>query len=200
MTVQATGAMALVVADVPAVHDVADPARALFTLSILTGIVMLLAGLFKLGAALRFVSNAVMVGFINAVGVNIVLGQLDNLTGYDAEGPNRVWRALDTLLHPGQFHVQTLVIGLATIALIIVAEKTPLGALGMVVAVAITSALASVVGWDGVARLSDLANIPNSLPRPTAPLLERDPRPHRPGGCTCVRRTCPGCGHLGQLP
>ena len=63
-----------------------DGARALFTLSILTGIVMLAAGLLRLGTVLRFVSNAVMVGFINAVGVNIVLGQLPNLTGYAAEG------------------------------------------------------------------------------------------------------------------
>ena len=39
-----------------------------------------------------------MVGFINAVGVNIILGQLADFTGYDAEGPNRVVRAVDTVL------------------------------------------------------------------------------------------------------
>ena len=50
----------------------------------LTGVIMLAAGLFRLGSVLRFVSNAVMVGFINAVGVNIVLGQLANFTGYQA--------------------------------------------------------------------------------------------------------------------
>jgi sulfate permease, SulP family len=44
MAVQATGAMSMVVADVPAVHDARDPARALFTLSVLTGIIMLAAG------------------------------------------------------------------------------------------------------------------------------------------------------------
>ena len=56
--------------------------------------VMLAAGLLRLGTVLRFVSNAVMVGFINAVGVNIVLGQLANLTGYAASGPNRVVRLI----------------------------------------------------------------------------------------------------------
>ena len=75
MVVQGTGAMAMVIADVPGC-TASDAARALFTLSILTGIVMLAAGLLRLGTVLRFVSNAVMVGFINAVGVNIVLGQL----------------------------------------------------------------------------------------------------------------------------
>jgi SulP family sulfate permease len=53
---------------------------------------MLAAGLLKLGSVLRFVSNAVMVGFISAVGVNIIFGQLANFTGYHATGPNRVIR------------------------------------------------------------------------------------------------------------
>jgi sulfate permease, SulP family len=42
MAVQATGAMAVVIADVPAVHAADDPARV--TLSVLTGVVMLGAG------------------------------------------------------------------------------------------------------------------------------------------------------------
>ena len=36
---------------------------------------MVVAGVLRLGGVLRFVSNAVLVGFINAVGVNIILGQ-----------------------------------------------------------------------------------------------------------------------------
>ena len=104
MAVQGTGAMAILIADVSAVHDAANPARALFTLAMLTGVVMVAAGLLKLGTVLRFVSNAVMVGFINAVGVNIVLGQLANLTGYSSPHGSRLTRALDTLLHPGRLH------------------------------------------------------------------------------------------------
>jgi Sulfate permease family len=123
MAVQATGAMSIVVADVPAVHDSADPARALFTLSVLTGIVMLAAGFLRLGSVLRFVSNAVMVGFLSAVGVNIVLGQLANFTGYDAQGANRVIRAVNTLLNPGQLHLQTVAVGVTTIALILLLER-----------------------------------------------------------------------------
>ena len=102
MAVQGTGAMAIIVADVTVVHDAADPSRALVTLSILTGIVMIVAGVLRLGGVLRFVSNAVLVGFINAVGVNIILGQLANVTGYSSDAGSRVTRALDTLLHPGR--------------------------------------------------------------------------------------------------
>ena len=107
MAVQATGAMAVIISDVPTVHTSSDPARALFTLAMVTGLIMIIAGFLKLGSALRFVSNAVMVGFISAVGVNIVLGQLANFTGYKAAGANRVVRAFNTLIHPGQLHLGT---------------------------------------------------------------------------------------------
>lgn len=170
MTVQATGAMAIVVADIGLVHNGQDAVRALFTLSLLTGVVMLIAGLFKLGSLLRFVSNAVMVGFINAVGVNIVLGQFDNFTGYEASGANRVSRAIDTIFSPAQLNWATVAIGAATIGLILILEKTRLGPLGLVVAVGLTSLTVFLLDMD-VARLSDIAEIPRALPAPVAPLF-----------------------------
>ena len=175
MAVQATGAMAIVIADVPAVHAADDPARALFTLSVLTGVVMLAAGFLRLGSILRFVSNAVMVGFISAVGVNIILGQLANLTGYKAEGANRVVRAVNTLIHPGELHLQSLAIGILTVALILLLERTMLGPLGLVLAVVVTSALVAVLGWGSVALVRDLGEIPRALPLPQAPMLRLVP-------------------------
>ena len=170
MAVQATGAMAIVVADVGAVHAAEDPDRMLFTLSIVTGVVMLAAGLFKLGSILRFVSNAVMVGFINAVGVNIILGQLDNFTGYEGQGANRVSRAFDLLVNLGKVHLSTITIGVATIVLIVVLERTKLGPLGMVVGIVVASAAVPILGWE-IAVLNDIADIPGSLPLPVMPLF-----------------------------
>lgn len=101
MAVQATGAMAVVVSDIDVVHgDTPEAATALFTLSVLTGVVMLALGLARFSWVVRWVPNAVLTGFIDAVAVNIVLGQLDNLTGYAAEGNNRVTRAFDTVTSP----------------------------------------------------------------------------------------------------
>ena len=171
MAVQATGAMAIIVADVPAVHTGPDQARALFTLSVLTGVVMLAAGFLRAGSLLRFVSNAVMVGFISAVGVNIILGQLANLTGYKAEGANRVIRAVNTFAHPGELHLQSLVVGVITIALILLLERTRAGPLGLVLAVIVTSAGTAALGWSTVATVNDLGAIPRSLPLPQVPML-----------------------------
>ena len=175
MVVQGTGAMAILIADVHAVHHAHDPARALFTLSVLTGIVMLVAGLFRLGSVLRFVSNAVMVGFINAVGVNIVLGQLANLTGYSAAGSNRITRSLNTVFSPGELHWQSVAVGFATIALILLLERTPVKSLGLVVAVIATSAGVAALGWSRVATLNDLGVALGTLPTPTWPSLSLVP-------------------------
>jgi len=54
--------------------------------------------------------------------------------------------------------------------LILLFERTRVGALGLVVAVVITSAGALLLGWQ-VATLNDLGVVASSLPRPEAPLL-----------------------------
>lgn len=172
MTVQATGAMAIIVADVDlASND--DPARSLYTLAILTGVVMIVAGLLRLGSVLRFVSNSVMTGFITAVGVNIVLGQLSTLTAYDAEGANRVLRTFDLLVNIGQVDLPSVIVGTATIGLIVALQRTRLGPLGLVVAVVVGSALAEVFGRldRDVALVNDIAEVPRSLPFITMPVF-----------------------------
>ena len=172
MAVQGTGAMAIIVADVDlASRD--DPARALYTLSMLTGVVMILAGLLRLGSFLRFVSNSVMTGFISAVGVNIVLGQLDDFTGYDAEGGNRVVRAFDLLFNFWKVDIATITVGIATVALIVGLQRTRLGALGLVVAVFAGSAIGGLFRlFDrDVSQVRDIAEVPRSLPLPTLPVL-----------------------------
>jgi SulP family sulfate permease len=45
-------------------------------------VVQIVLGLARAGSLLRFVSNAVLRGFLTGVAVNIVLSQLPNLTGY----------------------------------------------------------------------------------------------------------------------
>lgn len=200
MAVQGTGAMAILIADVPAVTESGSPTRALVTLSVLTGIVMLAAGLLRLGSMLRFVSNAVMVGFINAVGVNIVLGQLANLTGYSAEGANRVARAFNTLISPSELHLPSLAIGLVTIGLILLLERTPIGSLGLVVAVVVTSAAAHLGGWDGVATLRDLGVAAESLPRVEWPLLRLVPALIIPAAALAFVGLVQGAGVSANFP
>ena len=171
MSVQGTGAMAVIIADVPQVREGPDATAALVTLGVLTGLVMLAAGLLRLGPLVRFVPNAVLTGFINAVAVNIVLAQLADFTGYEGQGDNRVMRTLDTLLHVGSFHWPSLAAGAGTVGLILALERTRLRGLGMVVAVIGVSAVVAAIGARGIAVVSDVALIPDGLPRPELPAL-----------------------------
>ena len=51
---------------------------------------MLAAGLLKLGFLTRFIANAVLRGFFTGIGVNIILSQLGDFTGYASEYSNEV--------------------------------------------------------------------------------------------------------------
>ncbi|MCA9874103.1 MAG: SulP family inorganic anion transporter [Anaerolineales bacterium] len=170
MSIQATSAMALVVASVPQVTEGRSPNTHLFALAILTGILMLAAGLLKLGSLVRFVPNAVMTGFVNAVAVLIILGQLDDFTGYSSVGANRIVRTLDLLQNLDQVHLMTLMVGILTIILILTLEKTSLRSLGMVVAIVVASLTVPLLGAD-VLLVRDVAAIPDLLPRPLLPPL-----------------------------
>lgn len=171
MSIQATSAMALIVASVPAVTQAADPNTALFALAILTGLIMLAAGLLKLGALVRFVPNSVMTGFVNAVALLIILGQLDDFTGYSSTGSNRIFRTFDLLQNIEQVHVPTLLVGLLTIILILTLEKTVLKSLGMVVAIVFASLVVPLLGADAITQVRDIADVPTSLPWPVLPPL-----------------------------
>ncbi|BDZ54965.1 sodium-independent anion transporter [Agromyces marinus] len=174
MAVQATGAMALVVADTD-LSARPDPDRALFTLAVLTGVVMIVAGVLKGGRLLRFVPTSVMTGFVTAVGVNIVLGQLSNLTGYESDAANRVTRAFDLIVNIWRIDLPTTLVGVVTLALIVWLTRTRLASFGLVVAVLVGSVLAwastAWLGWP-VAVVSDIADVPNGLPLPVLPSLD----------------------------
>lgn len=176
MVAQGTGAMAIVVGDVN-IAARSDPARALSTLAILTGVAMIVAGMLRLGAYLRFVSSSVMTGFVTAIGCNIVLGQLDDFTGYESSGANRLGRALDLLLNFWRISVPSLLVGVVTVALIITLGRTRLGPMGLVVAVIAGSGLAAAFNsFDHPVQLvRDLTDVPGSLPGLVLPALRDIP-------------------------
>lgn len=171
MAVQATGAMAVTVSDISQVQgDTPESNTALFTLAVLTGVVMLGLGLAKMGGIVRWVPFSVLTGFINAVAINIILGQFDDFTGYDSVGDNRVLRAFDTAWNVTSWSWVSAAVGALTIVLILVLERTRLGALGLVVAIVLGSAIVPLLDLD-VTRLTDITEIPGSLPAPSLPSL-----------------------------
>ncbi|MDP3356791.1 MAG: SulP family inorganic anion transporter [Polaromonas sp.] len=72
----ATGAMALVMVMLVKEHGL----QYLLAATILTGVLQIIAGAFKLGVLMRFVSRSVITGFVNALAILIFLAQLPELT------------------------------------------------------------------------------------------------------------------------
>lgn len=68
----ATGAMAVVMVSLVAIHGV----EYLFATVVLTGLLQILAGIFKLGKFIRLVPHPVMLGFVNGLAIVIFLAQL----------------------------------------------------------------------------------------------------------------------------
>jgi len=78
----ATGAMALVVVDLVADHG----AEYLLAAGILAGVIQVALGAIGAARLMRFVSQSVMTGFINALAILIFLSQVDHLTAGGTTG------------------------------------------------------------------------------------------------------------------
>ena len=150
----------------------AQTAQAVFTLSLLTGLAMALLGVLKLGKVVNYVSNAVMTGFVMGVAILIMVGKFDNIFGYDPSGvTNKVVKAVDILLHPGDWDPTTTVVGLGTIAaaLLLKAVK-PLERYALVLVVFLGTFVVWALGID-TEVIADEATIPSglaALPIPTS--------------------------------
>ena len=72
----ATGAMALLMVGLVKDHGL----QYLLAATLLTGLLQIIAGAFKLGVLMRFVSRSVITGFVNALAILIFMAQLPELT------------------------------------------------------------------------------------------------------------------------
>lgn len=95
-----TGEMALVAVAVLLSLGNGAGIGALVTLTLLVGLIAFLIGVLKLDSILRFVSNAVMTGFLTGTAILIAIGQLDEFTGYTLQvDGNSLQEAWDWLTH-----------------------------------------------------------------------------------------------------
>jgi len=154
----------------------ADVPATLFVLTLLVGIFQIGFGLVKAGSLTRFISNAVLTGFVTGAALLIILGQLGNLTGYQL--PREAIRILtipNLLLHAGEIQLQALAVGLLTIALVLVFRRVPhLRPIALLLPIIIATLLVPAV-FPEVALVGDIAVIPAGFPVPAVPDLTLAP-------------------------
>ncbi len=88
----ATGAMALLM--VPLVRDYG--LEYLFAATLLTGIIQIIFGVFKVAKLMKFIPRAVMIGFVNALAILIFMAQVPHFIGIS--GMTYVFVALTLLI------------------------------------------------------------------------------------------------------
>jgi SulP family sulfate permease len=145
--------------------------EALLLLSLMVGIALVGAGVARVGRYTRFVSYSVMIGFLTGISVNIVCGQVADLTGAKAQGSFPLAKAIDVLTHPGNIDVASLLTGLAALAILVLLARTRLAMVSALVALGIPTVVVVLAGADSVARVGDAGDIPRGIPLPHLPDL-----------------------------
>ena len=137
--------------------------------ALITGGLLILARVARLGFLADFISRTVLVGFLTGVGVQVALGQFAGMLGVASPKVNvkhlsgTVIKFWDTLKEIPDTSLATLAVSLAVIATLVVFEKwIPMIPGGLV---AVVGAIAVSWGFDLEAHgVSTLGKVPSGLP------------------------------------
>ncbi len=143
------------------------------TLSLMSGLLIMAMGVFRLGALVNFISNGVVIGFTAAVGIIIIVSQIGALGGVSLPRSSAFAEMLhNTIAHLGELHPWPIAVGVLTVVSGALARRytprlapmliaTVVGALGAHAIMALVGAQAS-----GIRTLGALSGAlpPLSLP------------------------------------
>ncbi|MGY6214919.1 SulP family inorganic anion transporter [Methylolobus aquaticus] len=153
--------------------------QACILLTFMVGAIQLAITMLRLGDLTGYISHSVIIGFTLGAGSLIVLDQLKNLLGLKAVGDvhdhflYRFWR---TLTEGGDIHQETLLLGIATIALVVVLRwikgRLSWGLLPDLFIVVVTmSCLATYLGMES-RGVKVIGEIPAKLPSFEVPVFD----------------------------
>jgi sulfate permease, SulP family len=138
--------------------------------ALLTGGLLILARLARLGFLANFLSRTVLLGFLTGVGIQVALGQLPDMLGVTAPSSHTVIKLWQTLAALPDAQPLTTAISVAVIGVVLAARR---------ITRRIPGALLAVVGAIVVSRAADLAShgvsvvgpVPRGLPSFGLPAL-----------------------------
>jgi sulfate permease, SulP family len=147
----ATGAMAVVMVALVADHGV----EYLFATVVLTGIIQILAGVFKLGKFIRIVPHPVMLGFVNGLAIVIFLAQVQHFQ-IDIDGATQWMSGQPMMIFAGLI--------VLTMAIIHFLPKLTTAIPSSLVAIVVVSFMVIGLNID-TNTVGDLASIEGGLPQ-----------------------------------
>ena len=157
------------------------------TLAFMSGAMLLLMGVLRLGFLANFLSHPVIAGFISASGLLIAASQLKTLLGVSAHGENFAALVLDLLHQLPDLHGLSFAVGGAVLVFLLWVRQglkpllarigfaarsaDMLAKAGPVVAIALSTALAWYFQWQNQG-LKIVGEVPGGLPPLTLPLWD----------------------------
>jgi SulP family sulfate permease len=139
---------------------------------LLSGLMLTLVGLLRLGSLIRHIPQAVTVGFTGGIAVTILASQLKDLGGLRLPGaePGPLIPKLTALSHAlPTFNPATLALGIGSVAMIFVIKRYRPNWPGMLIAVATGAILAAVFRLSVDTIGSRFGGVPQGLPAPHLP-------------------------------
>ena len=156
------------------ISDLAEPASEqylgfVFLLALIVGVTQFAMGLFRVGALINFLSHAVITGFTSAAAIIIILSQLNQLLGIKSSGGHSALHLFTEIVRKmGDTNLTTLIIGLASIALLIVVKKKSPRFPVPILVVAASIGATSLFGLDRLG-VSIVGHVPQGFPAFTMP-------------------------------
>ncbi len=174
LSVSSTTTLAILVASQLAISvPDGDPAKlmsAAATLALLTGAILMFAGVARLGFLANFISDPVLTGFKAGVGLVIVVDQVPKLLGIHIEKSGFLRNIWSMLVHSPESHIPTLILAVVMLVLLFGLEHFLPKIPAPLVAVVVGLAAASLLGLQGLG-VALTGPIPSGIPMPEIPDL-----------------------------
>jgi high affinity sulfate transporter 1 len=137
-------------------------------LAVLVGLIEVALGLGRLGFVAGLLSKEVQVGYMNGLGITIIVGQLPKLLGFSTDADGFVDEVRELVANLDETHTTTLVVGAAVLAVLLVMPR---------LTTRVPAVLVAVVGVTAVSAVLDLAaegvkvtgSLPRGVPAPVVP-------------------------------
>jgi high affinity sulfate transporter 1 len=140
-----------------------DYASRIVLLALIVGVVVLAAGVARLGFLADLLSRPVMSGFLSGVGITVVVGQLHILLGLPATSGATLEKLAAVVQHLGETNVATLAVGVAVLVVLVGGER--LGPRFPGALVAVGGSLAAVAVFELAGRgVALVGSLPPGLP------------------------------------
>ena len=140
------------------------------TLSLLVGIMLVLAGLLRLGFVANFLSDPVLTGFKAGVGLVIVVGQVPKMLGVHIQDEGFFRKLFAIPRHLPETSLPTLVLALAVLLLALGLKRFVPRAPAPLLALAAGIAASALLGLQNMG-VALVGHIPSGLPRLVLPHL-----------------------------